>query len=155
MQMKVYDRQIGEATRAFTLVEILIAMAVLALSVSAIFGGYIFSAHQAEWAAYSLVAESQALQRMEQVRMARWSTMSYPPIDELVATNFPVQVKAMDYDFANRTTLYVTNITSISNVSTDPPLRLIRVDTVWKYVPRGASGKIFTNTLFTFKSPDQ
>jgi len=46
---------------------------------------------------------------------------------------------------------YATNFTTITSVSANPPLKLIRVDCVWSFMKHG----IFTNTLVSYRAPDQ
>jgi hypothetical protein len=46
---------------------------------------------------------------------------------------------------------YATNTVTISTVSDDPPLKLIRVDCVWRFMSRG----LFTNTKTAYRAPDQ
>jgi hypothetical protein len=46
---------------------------------------------------------------------------------------------------------YATNYTQITTVSTNPPLKRIRVDCVWMF----QTGQLMTNTIETCRSPDQ
>jgi hypothetical protein len=138
-------------TGAFSLVEILIASALGMITIGASFYGYIVSANRAEWSAYSLAANSIAMQRMEQARACRWDPLQSPPVDELVSTNFPVQISVLDIPISGTNTVYATNYTTIRTIQTDPPLKMIRVDCCWMFVKRGP----FTNTLATYRSPDQ
>ena len=139
----------------FTLVEVVISLAILGLTVSAILFGYTFCSRQAEWGAYALTAQADAEQRLAQVRVARWTTLTASPIDELVSSNFPMQVSTRDYNAGRITTFSVTNFTTLTVISTNPPLKFVRVDAVWSFVPRGRAGQIFTNTLFTYRGPDE
>ena len=46
---------------------------------------------------------------------------------------------------------YATNYTTVSDISVDPPLRMIQVDCVWRFM----GGRLFTNTVITYRAPDQ
>ncbi len=139
----------------FTLVEVVIALTILSLTLSAIVAGYTYCSREAEWSAYSLLAQGEAEQRLAQVRLARWTTLTANPVDELVSTNFPAQVNSRDYNISGVTTFFVTNITTFTAISTNPPVKLARIDTIWSFIPRGASGRTYTNTLFIYRSPDE
>jgi type II secretory pathway pseudopilin PulG len=137
-----------KAVTAFTLAEVVIAMAIAALSLGSIVNGYIISSQRAEWSAYSLAAHSLAMQRLEQMRAAKWDPDGVPPADQL--TNSPNKVEILDIPRSGTNTVYATNITTISTISTTPPLRMVRVDCVWKFMSRGA----FTNTVMTYRTVD-
>src|SRR5256885_508776 len=81
----------GASQKAFTLAEVVIAMAITVMSLAGVIMGYIFALRQAEWSAYSLAAQSLATQRMEQTRAATWAPRHTPAaIDEVVTNNFPI-----------------------------------------------------------------
>jgi hypothetical protein len=133
------------------LVEVVVSLAIGATVFAGILLAYAQSAERAEWSAYSQAAHSLALQRLEQARSARWDRLSYPPVDELVSNNFPLQVEVLDIPVSGGRFTYATNHTTIGTVSTDPPLRFIQVDCVWSFLDRG----LFTNTITTYRAPDQ
>jgi type II secretory pathway pseudopilin PulG len=136
---------------AFTLSEVVIALAILSLLVGGLVTGYVLSAQRAEWSAYSLAAHSLAMQRLEQTRAAKWDPLSWPPVDELVSSNFPPVVDLLDVPVSGTNAVVATTTTTITTVSTDPPVKMIRVDTVWPFMDWGLS----TNTLVTYRAPDQ
>jgi prepilin-type N-terminal cleavage/methylation domain-containing protein len=133
-----------------TLVEILVAMAVLGLTTTALLRGYVVAARQVYCTGYAQSAEGIALQRVEQTRAAKWDTQGSPVIDELQATNFPAQIVALDGS-SSSPQRYATNFTQITTVSASPPLKMIRVDCVWTDDRR----KLLTNTVVTLRAPDQ
>ena len=139
----------------FTLVEVVIALTILSLTLSAIVAGYTYCSRQAEWSAYALLAQGEAEQRLAQVRLARWTTLTANPVDELVSTNFPTQVNSRDYNMSMATTFFVTNVTTFAQISSNPPVKLARIDSIWSFVPWGARGRTYTNTLFIYRSPDE
>ena len=138
-------------TAAFTLAEVVVSTAIAALVIGGIAYGYLFSSKQAEWSAYSLAAQSLAIQRMEQARAANWDPLSSPLVDELVATNFPAVTEILDIPRSGTNVVYATNLTTITLVSTNPPLKMIRVECVWSYMDRG----FFTNSILAYRAPDE
>lgn len=112
--------------------------------------GYLMSATRAEWSGYSLAAQSLAQQRMEQTRACKWDPEAYPPVDELTTARFPMQREILDIPISGTNVVYATNFTTITQVSSDPPLKCIRVDCTWVF--RGK--RVFTNTVITYRSPD-
>jgi hypothetical protein len=111
--------------------------------------GYVMSAQSAEWSAYNLAANSLAIQRLEQTRAAKWDRQASPLVDEL--TNFPTVVEILDIPISGTNIVYATNVTTITAVSTHPPLKMIRVDCSWRF----SSGQVFTNSVMTYRAPDQ
>ena len=136
---------------AFSLPELLIGSAIGLLTVGGCLSGYVLTSRRAEWSAYSLAANSLALQRLEQARACRWDPLAALPVDELVSTNFPPQIDVMDVIVAGTNAVLATNYTTISTISSDPPVRMIRVDCCWMFVKKGP----YTNTVATYRAPDQ
>jgi hypothetical protein len=136
---------------AFTLAELVIASALGMITIGASFYGYVLSAKRAEWSAYSLAANSLALQRLEQTRACRWDPLAAITVDELVGAKFPPQIGVLDIPSSGTNTVYATNYTTITTIQSDPPLRLIRVDCCWMFSKKGP----FTNTVATYRAPDQ
>ena len=137
--------------RAFTLAEVVIAMAITVMSLGGVIAGYIFAARQAEWSAYSLAAQSLASQRLEQTRAAQWEPRQ--PLDELVATNFPtVPTNRLDMPISGTNIAYATNFTTITDLKAvvGYPLKMIQVDCVWSFRQR-----LYTNTIATYRAPDR
>jgi type II secretory pathway pseudopilin PulG len=146
---------------AFTLPEILIAFVIFGMATAGLIYGYVVANRMAEWSSMSLAAQSIASQGAERARAANWRPRDFPPTDELpvgtggnaVITNvdfFDIPSKgdpsAADFNF------WVTNYVWVSNVSTNPPLRLIRSDSIWKFP---LTGKAFTNHIILLRAPDQ
>ena len=135
----------------FTLTEVVFSVALIALVAGGIVNGYVQAARTTDWQAHSLAAHSLAMQRVEQCRSAKWDTLSVPPVDQLIASNFPAITQQLDLPVANTNACYATVYTTISNVSTNPLLRMIQADAVWRFTSRG----LFTNTVVTYRAPDQ
>jgi hypothetical protein len=125
-------------------------MAIAGIGVLAAVSGFVNAQKQAESGAYVLAAQCQALERLEQIRAAKWDPNASPAVDEMVATNFPVLIKVLDIPRKN-IQVFATNITTITVISTDPPLRMMRVDCIWPWLNK----KTYTNTVMTYRGPDQ
>jgi len=153
--MKIADKpwRLRKArTRAFTLVETVIALAVGALILGGLVLGYVMSTQRAEWSAYSLAAQSLAIQRIEQARAVKWDRQAFPMIDQLVSSNFPPSREILDIPMTGGQITYATNYTTITDFpSPSPEWKMIRVDCVWQFGARG----VFTNTIATYRASDQ
>jgi type II secretory pathway pseudopilin PulG len=145
------NRQLRRTERGVTLVEILVAFLISGLALAGMVSGYIFANTSAEKFALSLAANAQASQMMEQMRSAQWDVSSFPVIDNLTASNFPNQVVPLEFAGSGTNVIYATNIAQILTVSSNPPLRCLRVDCIWNY--RGFEW--MTNTIETFRAPNQ
>lgn len=141
----------GRRDQAVTLVETLVAMMVVAVTIAATVNGYILAANRAEWSAQSLAAHSLAIQRMEQIRSATWNMTGEFPVDNVTEANFPDSKSLLDMPISGSNTVTAVTYTRISTVSTNPALKMIRIDCVWPYRERG----FFTNTLITYRAPEQ
>jgi prepilin-type N-terminal cleavage/methylation domain-containing protein len=139
------------AQAGMTLIEVVMALLISAIAVSCMVSGYVFSINSAERSGFSLAATARAVERLEQTRSARWDTLSYPPItDQLVSTNFPKTTVKLDLSGTGSGITYATNFTTIFDISTDPPLKGIRVECVWRF--RGL--QLVTNSVETVRAPD-
>jgi prepilin-type N-terminal cleavage/methylation domain-containing protein len=136
---------------AFTLMEVVVSLVILGISLSGILTLYLRSAQRADWSAYSVSAQMMALGGLEQCRAAKYDPHGSPPTDTLVSTNFPSRVDILDPGSVNGITSYGTNTTTIRTISTNPPLKLVRVDCTWTYPGRG----VFTNSVFTYRAANQ
>ncbi len=159
--MKVRCRQMaGRRSRvlraAFTLIEVLISVVILALVMAGVICGYAQTNRFAEWSSMSLAAQSFALQGLEQVRAAKWDFWTNPATDTMPVpasgvTNYPAQVDIMDIPVSGAP-YYVTNYISLYQISTSPQLREVWSQCVWVFPP---TGKAFTNTVITYRGPDR
>jgi prepilin-type N-terminal cleavage/methylation domain-containing protein len=138
----------------FTLTEVVVAVAVIALTFAGVIYGYIRTTDRAEWSSYSLAAQSLAMQGVEQARAAKWDPQAWPVVDDLGVTNF-MQVEPLDVPVVSQPIL-ATNYVSVTTVSLDPPLRQLRADCVWGLKSRRSGiGGPFTNTAVTLRAADQ
>lgn len=134
-----------------TLAEVVIAMFIAGLAVVGIMSGYYYCTHSAEKAGLHLAANARALERLEETRSARWDTASWPKVDMLVASNFPSKTVILDLSGSGGFAVSATLNTEITDISTAPPLKRVRVDCIWLF--KGAQR--ITNTLETCRAPDQ
>lgn len=147
---KTKSHQRKSLSAAFTLAEVLIAMSISVLIMGSIVYGYLGTATRAEWNAYSLAAESLALQRIEQARACKWDPEASPAIDQLVASNFPPEVNILDIPVSGTNIVYATNFTTITEISSQPPIKCVVVQCVWNFKGR----RNYTNTVVTYRAPD-
>jgi type II secretory pathway pseudopilin PulG len=142
-----------QSRTGMTLVEVVVALGIASLTVVSLVSGYIFTTVSAEKSGLSLAANARAMERLEDTRGARWDTSSWPVVDELWATNFPTKGVILDLSGEGAGTTYATNYTSITQISSSPPLRRIRVDCVWQFRNRQFSSLV-TNSVEICRAPD-
>jgi prepilin-type N-terminal cleavage/methylation domain-containing protein len=139
---------------AFTLAELMIALAIFVMVTAGLVFGYTQSNRSAEWSAMSLEAQAYAAQGVEQARAATWSISTsgtgVGTGDELPPTNY-FQTNTMQVPISG-TKIIVTNWVSITTNSTAYPSRQIRSDCYWQFP---LTGNWFTNTVITERAPDQ
>ena len=156
--MKVGNKNIFKAkpVSGFTLAEVVVSVAILALVMQGVVLGYVQSTQRAEWNARSLAAQSVASQGAEQARAARWNSQAYPQTvgpgkaDELGLTNYQQSI-VLDVPMSGTQLVLATNYVKITKVTDSPPLRQIRSDCVWRFMNRGP----FTNSVILLRAPDQ
>jgi hypothetical protein len=142
---------------AFTLAEVVISMAIVALLFNGILTAYIQSSLRTEWSGYSLAAQAQAVQSLEQAKAAVWDVLQTPVVNQL--TNVPTVIPAtLDLPISGTNVVWVTNYVTITNVSITsiPPVvsvYLVRVDTVWPFSWNGVT-KLYTNTIACYYAPE-
>jgi prepilin-type N-terminal cleavage/methylation domain-containing protein len=134
----------GSEAGGFTLVEIVITMAITAMILAGVFYGYVQSARNLAWATCSLQAQLNAIERMEQTYSVIYKPQPPGANDQLVSSNFPIAVC---------TNILGSNFTYISdNMSqgiTNQFLKMVRVDCVWMF-----QSKLFTNSISYLRAPD-
>jgi prepilin-type N-terminal cleavage/methylation domain-containing protein len=152
----------------YSLIEVVVASAIIALVYGSILTCYIQCGLRAQWAGYSLAAQSLANQQIEQARSAIWDpAMGFNQMTQLNLPGWTYNsgtktwagyVKAvLDVPYATTNFTVATNYVSVQllTISTIPPVQvqMIRVDTVWPFRYR-AGNLYFTNTAATMLAPD-
>ena len=133
----------------FTMVEMIIAIAIAGITVAGVASGFVQIFFQGQSSAYSLAAHSQAMRGLEQARAAKWDPAGK---DELGSnTNWLDKPAILDLPMSGNNITYATNRVSISTISTKPPLRQIKVECTWTFMNR----RVFTNSVVTYRGPDQ
>ncbi len=154
--------------RAFTLVEVLIASAIVGIVFGGIINCYIQSGVRIQWTGYSLAAQSLASQRLEQVRAANWDptlginnltnlNLTSASYDGSTKTYTGYSTAILDVPFSSTNYTMATNfitvqllyVSGISNIQ----MQFVRVDTVWPFYFRRGN-LLFTNTVSTMLAPD-
>jgi prepilin-type N-terminal cleavage/methylation domain-containing protein len=146
-------------SNAFTLVEVMVALLIFGFVSAGILWGYVQANRLAEWSSMSLGAQSYAEQGVEQARSAKWDTAAYNevtadflPVDPSTHTTNYTQIDTNDVPQSGAP-LLLTNVVTIKDVLTGGPnLREIRSDVYWKFP---LTGRLFTNTVITYRAPDQ
>jgi prepilin-type N-terminal cleavage/methylation domain-containing protein len=155
LKTKLFKRRqrqwLGRDQQGMTLVEVVIALVVTGLAVGGIIGGYNFCTSAAQKAALIQAANARAMERVEEARSVKWDASSWPSVDQLVASNFPTKTVTLDMSGSGDVVTTAVLETQISRVSTNPPLKRVRVNCIWRF----RSGPFITNTIETFRAPDQ
>jgi type II secretory pathway pseudopilin PulG len=138
--------------RAFTILEVVLAVAITALVFGGIVTSYVNTSRRAEWSGYSLAAQALAMQQLEQARSAKWDVLSTPVVDEL--TNIaPVSSAILDLPISGTNVVWATNYATVSTVaiSTTPlvTVHMVQVSTVWPF-----RVKLYTNRVSDYYAPD-
>lgn len=162
------ERVSGRLSDAFTLAEVVIAIAIVATVFGGIILGYTQAARRAQWSGYSLAAQALAIQQLEQARSAVYDPSVTPVKNEITNLNLNGWTYAggvwSGYSWTNldlptsgsnyvRATNYVT--VSMIWITTNPPvtIQMVQVNTVWPFT-WGANTRLFTNTLASYYAPD-
>jgi hypothetical protein len=133
-----------------TLVEVVIAMLVAGLAIAGIIGGYNFCTAAAQKAALIQAANARAMERIEETRSIFWDVTTWNAEDKLVSSNFPLKTVTLGLSGSGTATLTASLQTQISQISTNPSLKRVRVNCIWQF--RGVQ---FTNSVETLRAPDQ
>src|SRR5208282_4330355 len=145
------------ARAAFTLIEVLVAFVIFGMVTAGMIYGYVEANGIAEWSSQSLAAMSYASQGMEQLRSAQWdaeeySTGSGSGTTDVLGPAFSTnQVDTLDIPTSGAL-INVTNYITATQVSTNPPLKLLVSQVVWTF---RLNGHLYTNTMVTLRAPDQ
>jgi hypothetical protein len=165
---RILSRRARKNTAAFTLVEVVISTAIVALIFGGIINAYIQSGKRLQWTGYSLAAQQMANSILEQARSGTWD----PTIPENDVTNMILNLQGATYTSTNGTcTGYTTGILDVPisgtntvtatsyvtvqmvNVAANVQVQYLRVDTVWPF-GLWKNMRYYTNTVVTMIAPD-
>ena len=166
------------AASGFTLAEVVISIAIIAVVFGAILLAYNQATWRAEWTGYSLAEQSLATQQIEQARAAVWDpsiTQNQPPGGRNEITNLTLFGRTVSGNLVkgyttatldlpvstNAGPVLATNFVSIQKLNptfggvSSPGvfLHLIQVDTVWRF-RIGQTNRLYTNSISTYLAPD-
>jgi prepilin-type N-terminal cleavage/methylation domain-containing protein len=157
--------------RAFTLAEVMVALAILAVAFGGILKAYIQSARQAQWAGYTLAAESLSIQTLEQARGAVWdTTVGKNQITNLnlkgwtwtttaqggTGSGWMTNILDLPLSGTNNAVIATNFVTvKLFSLSVQPhvQMQMVTVDTVWSAAGFGGK-RIFTNRTATYYGMD-
>ncbi|MGH7981240.1 MAG: PulJ/GspJ family protein [Limisphaerales bacterium] len=164
----------GGAQAAFTLVEVLVSIVILALVLAGICYGYSQANRIAVWCSMSQAAQSFAMQGLEQARAALWNPWDeytntgygtedeLPPSANAVFTQqdfmdipmkgIPYSSTYTNYTYLETNYIYITQISNSSSGTFYAPLRQITSRVVWTFP---FTGRSWTNTVVTLRASDQ
>lgn len=170
-----YAKRSGrKCVSAFTLAEVVTAVAIIALVFGGILAGYIQTSRRAEWTGLSLAAQGLAIQQLEQARSAVWdNALGKNELTNLNLFGWSRQTSnglstvrgyswgMLDLPYSGgtnaavRATNYVTIRMAYLNNMTNPPvqIQIIQVDTVWPFSAFGTR-RLHTNTMLNYFAPD-
>jgi type II secretory pathway pseudopilin PulG len=135
---------------AFSLIEVCVALAIAVLVMAGMFQGYQLSSRRAQYASFSLAASAMAMQRLESIVAAQWVvsgttiTNIFNPVLQATTTN------SLCVPSSGTNIMYGTNYVTITQISTNPPYLMVRVDCAWNFMGMG----VFTNTVAVLRAPD-
>jgi hypothetical protein len=146
--------KVSRREAAFTLAEVVVCVAIVALVFGGIITSYIQGAYRAEWAGYNLAAQAMAMQQIEQAKTAVWDS-TRNEFTNLVLQSWGI----LDLPINGTNKVYATNYVTVFNnvpISSDTNLwvQMVRVDTVWPYV-RGGQVLYYTNSVADYYAQDQ
>jgi hypothetical protein len=125
------------------------AAAIAALFCTAIVRSYLLGSRESQYAACSLAANMQAMKKLEQVIFANWiPSYGTTNIFNPALTNIDTSNLEMPVAVTNQVTC--TNYTRVTQISTNPPYLMIRVDCVWSFNGLGT----YTNTVAVLRGPN-
>jgi prepilin-type N-terminal cleavage/methylation domain-containing protein len=148
--------RVRNSKRAFTLIEVVTAIALAALVFGSILVAYTQAAKRAQWSGLSLAAEAYAMQSIEQARSAIYDPAQSPVVNEILLLAGTTSGK-LDIPISKTNIVYVTNtvtITMLTNAAnTQVNYQMVRVQTVWPF-RWGSTTRYYTNVICTYCAPD-
>ena len=142
------DRGTG-AKRAFTLMEVAMCMFIAMITCGAIMKCYVLASRRSLWASCSLAANAMVMKQVEQAMGANWILGSGTV--ELFSLSTNVTTANLEMPISQTNVVYCTNYISITQLSTNPPYAMIKVNCVWSFMDLG----VFTNSVAVIRGPNR
>lgn len=158
----------ARATQGFTLVEVVMAVAVIALVFSGVLTAYVQTNRQAEWAGYSLAAQAIGIHQVEQARSAVWDfSIAKNELTNLNLTSWSYNTstkqgqgyttRTLDIPISGSNVISATNFVTVKLMGvtghTNVQVQMVLVDTVWPF-PTSTGMRLYTNRTATYFGPD-
>jgi hypothetical protein len=154
----------------FTLAEVVVSTAIVALVFGGVINAYIQAGQRIEWTGYSLAAQSLAEETIEQAKSATWDPAQTPPVNNLTNMNLlgtvynagtqtytGYSIGILDVPYSSTNSVPATNFVTIEmlndNTNVNVQIQFVQVKTVWPFGLR-AKNLYFTNTVCTLLAPD-
>ena len=162
------------ARDGFTLVEVVVSIAIVAMVISGVICGYIQSAKRAEWSGYSFAAQALSIQQIEQVRAAVWDPPCFGDSGKNEFTNVfgpsllswtpagwggtGYTTNTLDLPVSSSQWILATNFITltyytVSNTANNVNVYMLKVATVWPFVT-GTKTNYYTNSIASYFAPD-
>jgi len=140
----------GGAASAFTLIEVVVAIAIAVMVMAGMFQGYGIASRQAQFSSYQLAANAMAMQQMESIVAATW-VISGTAVTNIFSPSLTnSQVSALCLPNSGTNLVYATNFVTMQQISVNPPYLMVQVSCIWSFIGMGT----FTNTVAVLRAPD-
>lgn len=94
-----------------------------------------------------MAAQANAIKKMEDVVASAW--IPQYSVDHITTNLFGTSTERLYLPTQKTNVVLVTNFVSITNVSSAPPLKMIRVDCVWSLM-----GGTYSNSVACIRAPN-
>jgi type II secretory pathway pseudopilin PulG len=135
---------------AFTLIEVAVALAIAVMVMAGMFEGYTMASRRAQFSSYSLAASATAMKQMERIVASQWVISGQTVTNIFNPSLTAVETNALCLPSSGTNLVYATNYATVTQISTNPPYLMVRVDCVWNFMGLG----VFTNTMAVLRGPD-
>ena len=108
------------------------------------------ASRRAQFSAFSLAANSMAMQQMESIVAATWVISGTSVTNMFSPTLTGTQVASLCLPSSGTNLVFATNYATVQQISTNPPYAMIQVSCVWSFIGLGT----FTNTVSVLRAPD-